>query len=227
MSTPSLSPDGLALRFLVDRAIFVASRPRLDAPFGPATPDMSLLAGLGPVESYYVRDDDLERFIARDVAGMASDLFVQRRSSVRDPWSPLEPLASINTAASEWDPFLSPDRLTLWLQRQSASEITVFRMRRPRDGAAFGALEPIDLSSAGDDPGTPTLVADGSAVVFSADDRIWYAPVNGADTVGSPLELIGAEPGVNQFEPFIRPDGCEVFWVRGFPHTLVHARREP
>jgi hypothetical protein len=229
VSSPSLSPDGLTLRFLVDGSLLEVARPSLDGAFGAASAS-TLFTDLEPVASYFLRDDDLERFVAR---GEPADLFVQRRARVSDPWSPLAPLDAaepINTAANEWDPFLSLDGLTLWLQRESMVEIRLFRTRRASLGSPFGSLEAIDVSAAGANPGSPSLPADGRAVVFANADEIWFAPIDASGGVGPPSVLVPDPDRVFEFEPLVRPDGCELFWVREDAVSgllLVHARRAP
>lgn len=235
VSTPSLSPEGLVLRFLQGGVLMEQSRPNLTAPFSAAT-STDLLDGVGDdLQSYFFREDGLERFIALGAPAdpMGSDLFVQRRARTSDPWSALQPLDAvepINTAADEWDPFLSVDGLTLWMQRQSASEIRMYRTHRADLGASFGTLEPLDLSASGDNPGTPSLLADGSAVVFSSADAIWFAPIDPRGGVGAPNVLVESTADLRQFEPFVRPDGCELFWVRssdGLAYEVVRAISVP
>ncbi len=248
VTSPSLSPDGLTLFYLdaIDYRVRELRRPSIDAPFVGAPAPSAEYADLPPeLRAFHTRADGLERFVGLADGSGHSNLFVQTRARLGEAWSTSREVLSlgvtVNTAdANEWDPFLVSDGLTLWFQREppaelvrsGAAQIHLHRLRRVDRDASFGALETIDVSAAGPTPGSPTLVADGSLLAFSDDGAIFVAPLVG-ETVGAPVALTELDPDPMDlhfdYEPHLRSDGCELFWVRDVSgrQELFQATRAP
>jgi len=104
----------LAMPMASDRAVagvyqtMMASRPTPTTDFGApsAIPELTDKNG---VADGFLTDDGLYLFMAK---GTPSDLYITQRLSLTTPFGPLIPLAELNTAANENDPWLSPDQTT-------------------------------------------------------------------------------------------------------------------
>jgi hypothetical protein len=229
LTSPRLSPDGLTLLYLAEGWV-VISRPSLGAPFDPGSRRIAPPDALPPtvVHDFFFRRDGLERFVSLD---SPADLFFQTRPSLRESWSapaPIEAAERVNTMGSdEWNPFLTADGLTLWFQRQRGVEAHIFRTRRPGVDRSFGPVEEVDVSAAGPTPASPSLPDDGSHLVFASGGVIWVAPLDASGSPGAPRDLLPDRGGGPAWQPWIRPDGCEIFWgeVLGAGYLLLHAQR--
>lgn len=231
ITSPSLSADGLTLTFIAGDTLHAMRRPSVEELFVPWPDWPSPAADLTELQGYVERPDGLERFVA---LGRPADLSVQSRGSTFDAWGELAPVTvsgtSINGPDNEWDPFLSPDGLTLWYQRESSAppvEYEVHQLSRVSLDDRFSTEAEVLSSFLGGSPGSFSLTAEGREVYFSSDEAIHAARVDGAElSAGRRLVELDA-PGLD-YEPFIRPDGCEIFWVRGGGGQRVfHATRSP
>jgi len=231
IASPSLSADGLTLTFITGGTLRAMRRPSVEQAFVPWPDWPSPAADLTELQGSVERPDGLERFVSR---GSPADLFVQRRASTSDAWSELTPVTvggtAINGPENEWDPFLSPDGLALWFQRESRPpmvEYEVHQLSRVSMDGPFTTDSQVLSSFLGGSPGSFSLTADGRQVYFSSDAAIHAARVDGAElSEGRRLVELDA-PGLD-YEPFIRPDGCEIFWVRGGAlQRVFHATRSP
>jgi hypothetical protein len=92
----------------------MASRPIPTADFGApvAIPE---LTEQGDTADGFLTDDGLYLFLAK---GDPSDLYIAQRLSLTTPFGPAVPLAELNTAANENDPWLSPDQTTFYFSSE-------------------------------------------------------------------------------------------------------------
>ena len=119
--SPSLSADGLHLYFISQGAsddIFLATRATPTAPWSTAAPVPGLNTG---TEESGPTINATETFIifasTRTPTAGGSDLWTARRATPSDPWGTPQPLAELNTAGEETDPWLSPDERTIVFAR--------------------------------------------------------------------------------------------------------------
>lgn len=223
----AFSLDALDLYFSEEIApsarAYTSHRASLDAPFEtPRTLDELHVAG-NLESSFAFRRDGLEVILTSMPLGTAptlSDVFVRTRTRVSDPWGAPTALAALNTPGYEFDAWLEPDGLTLWLERQGTadSEADVYRTHRARFEDPFEAPVGVDgLSMPGRIEANPTLPEDGSFVVVTTDQ-----PGGGTDlayarildgVVGGLVPLDGVNGSSADSEPLVRADGCELLFV--------------
>ncbi len=251
VTSPSLSHDGLRLSYFhitrviegtVERTVTTVhqlTRPSRDSAFGADAvlrdgPLVELGEGL---RAHFTRIDELERFVALDQGSDEVDLFVQTRPSAGGEWGTLAPVmaagVTINTDGfQEWDPHLTADGLTLWFQREETGTMAtsqIHTLTRSSLTSPFGAEATIDDSVVGDIPGSPSLTLDGRALYFSFDGDLHVSELDG--TTWRPrraISEIDTMSSESDYEPSVRPDGCEIFWVRqidGSNQQVFHATR--
>jgi len=149
-TAPEISSDGLTLYFSSNRSggkgsqdIYITTRTDRDAAWEmpELVPELnSSAADYSPVE------DDSGRAIyfysARD--GGDQDLFVATRASVDDAWREPMPVAELNTADNDADPFITGDGLTLYFGSGPSGVLDLYvATRLDRDGT-FDPPQPID-----------------------------------------------------------------------------------
>lgn len=253
VTTPSLSHDGLRLTYLeitrITRAgemVTVATvhelvRSSREGAFGPdaVLTDGPLVALGEGLRAHVTRVDEIERFVALDVGAEQIDLFVQTRSSPSAEWASPTPVMAAGASIAvpgfqEWDPYLSADGLTLWFQRERTGPMAtsqIHTLTRPSLTASFGAEATLAESVVGAVPGSPSLTLDGTALYFSLDGDLYVSELEGGAWSGRrTIGEIEAVPAARDYEPLIRPDGCELFWVRQVDSArqqMFHAMRSP
>jgi hypothetical protein len=155
-------------------------------------------------------------------------LVVSRRSAVTDPFgSPVAPdqalVAGVNTAGDNYyDPFLSQDGLRLYVAPVLTGKQQIALATRA-EGQNFGpaaALPVVNSSSADADP---ALSPDERVLVFSSlraagpglgGTNLWYATRPSAtDAFGAPQLIPGVSSGVQDGDPMLSADGCELYFA--------------
>ncbi len=118
----SLTADGLELYFVRrdegygNEDLYVITRTTRDSPWGPPTDLGPNVNGSSKDSESAVSSDGLELYFASNRPGGygASDLYVSKRATRNDPWSPAVNLGSaVNSPSDEGSPYLSPDGLLL------------------------------------------------------------------------------------------------------------------
>ncbi len=127
-----LGQGGLVMPFASRRngeyETFFAIRPALDEPFTVITqaPLATIQTSDRRIEDAFLSEDGLELWFAH-----AGDLYFTTRSSVDDIFREAVAVDSINTDATEIDPWLSPDGQTLYFVSDRASDAPqILRARR-------------------------------------------------------------------------------------------------
>ena len=118
-----------------------------------------------------LRDDGLELFFTRNIAGAQFDIFVATRSSVNEPFGPAAPLA-FDTLQAETDGQLTADGLHLFFLMNNA----LFEAVRERRDVPFTGAQPrtdVDPGAAGING--YDISADALALYFSQGDELLVA----------------------------------------------------
>ncbi len=231
-SEPSLSLDGLTLRFTSTRdgvgsSVFSADRASVDAPFG--APVLVAWASSSVTDGpLWVRADGLEAIVSSNRSGGLGgfDLWGATRAAIDQPFV-VANLGGVNSALNEWDPFVTSDGLELWLSRRDLPSTTtteILRSVRADSSVAFGAPAVVpELAVATASEGNATLDETRTTVVFMSDRPggigamdIWYA-MRAAPTepFGTPALLPSVSSIGRDWDPHLRADGCELVFVRG------------
>jgi hypothetical protein len=209
----------------------VATRPSLGGTFGPMTVVPELSTAYEESHATFT-SDGLVVFFQSDRPGGTggSDLWTASRASPADPFSSVQPVTDLNTADNEWDPYVSPDGLLLYWARDGASPLGdntthVFVARRASRGAPFGApaLVPGIVVYGVPDSGA-WLTDDQRTIVFHSGRAgqgsrdMWYATrASAADAFGVALPVPVVNTADDDWKPFLRGDGCELFFASDRP----------
>ena len=87
---------------------FFAARADATAAWGTPQPLLGSVLEDQPTVDGFLTDDGLALFYSSPPGG-SGDLYVARRHSIHEPFSVVQPLDDLNTAADERDPWMSPD----------------------------------------------------------------------------------------------------------------------
>ena len=239
---PFLSADELTLYFASDRQggesrCYLTRRTQPDGPFGEVE-EQSGINVPGAMSRFALSADGLTAYIAAPGGYPASatgdaELFSATRKSAAVPFTSAQfaPLAAINTAANEWDPFPSSDGLRLYYAEHTPTKsqnrlMVAARTAVDRPWAGKGAPVPgLDLADLPPKAKTdnPALTADELLIVFSSDlkgsvagDRdLWYAVrADRAASFSAPRQLPAVNTDKWESEVTISVDGCRVYFVR-------------
>lgn len=162
----------------------------------------------------FVSTDGLELFYDRKAAGGQSDMYVATRASADAQFADPQPLDSLNTAESEWYPWMSGDELFYVATRNGVTSL--HSATRNPDGS-FGAGAPLtELHEEGAAEFGPTLPRDGLTIYFNRDkpgeNEIWRATRATRDApFGDPVRV--AELNTSNYESpgWISEDGCTIY----------------
>lgn len=119
---PAITRDALALYFARDPSgtddIYVATRAAVGDSWGAPAAVVELNAA-GVLDSEPSVNDTDTFVIWYSARSGNNDLWSARRASPAQPWGTATPLAELNTAAAESDPWLSPDERVLYFARDN------------------------------------------------------------------------------------------------------------
>ncbi len=207
-----------------DTNVYVAHRPSLDAPFGAAVlwaPANTPFAETGLAFS----SDGLEAFLStnRDSGGAITQIFRAVRGSPSETFGPFVELAELAWPSSLYDPMPVSDGTRLYVSGTGfgAGGNDIAYASRTSRTAPFGPpMLDASLSSASTDANA-TFTADELTVLFTTDRAgagglaIWYATRGAPSDDFGPAAVVSAldDAGVQENQPYIRPDGCEVFFA--------------
>ena len=167
---PTLSPDGLALFFAsarVDAAakggldIFVATRPRRDAPWTAPVivPELNSAADDFPGS---LSGDQLVIYMSSERDG-SEDLYRATRASLSAQWSPPSPIVELNTGSGDRRPWISPDERAIYFGSSRSG------------GLGAGDIWVAVRSAPGDPFGSPTPLA-GVSTADAEEEEAWLSP---------------------------------------------------
>lgn len=196
--SPSLSPDGLELyfgRWYTD--VWVTRRTSKDAPWGEAEkvgPPIST----GYAEGHpCISADGLSLYFISNRPGGGSnptnsDIFVATRPTLNDPWEePVKLGSNVNGSDFEYEPFISPDGLTLFFSR-GYSKAQVYVSQRPTTSDTWGPARFVDWINSAANPwdttggsefnvtyvdGSPMLYFSHGTSIWTTDWDVWQAEV--------------------------------------------------
>jgi hypothetical protein len=180
----SISSDGLTLYIAAgaNYQMYTATRPAIDAPWGPRVPIPSVL---GDTHFEIISPDDLELyFYSNQAGGMGGyDIWVSTRATPNDPWEPPMNLGrTINTSSNDCPASMSPDGLILFIHSDRPSGFggwNAWMTRRPYKGGPWSAplnLGPSFNTASNDD--LTCVSPDGRWAYISNDaGAVWMAPI--------------------------------------------------
>lgn len=109
--------------------VIVTSRAALTSPWAAPT----LVPTLNSVSfdsDPFVTEDDLDVYWSSGRGTTAHNMWHATRENPVDSWTNLAPVTELNTAEEVDDPWLSPDRRTLYFSRGTATDLRIYRATR-------------------------------------------------------------------------------------------------
>ena len=148
----------------------------------------------------------------RGYAAIDSDIHEVQRTSLTAPFTIVRSLVEINTTqAVEFDPFVSADGLHLTFSKDTGI-FQILEVSRSNTSEVFGAVQPFAFNSTAGDS-TASYSQDRRVVVWRRGADVMFSVRDDASqpfTVAQPVLMTA----LFETEPFVRDDGCELFWVQ-------------
>jgi hypothetical protein len=187
-----------------------------DAPFDAYVPSFT---GTATVDGLSFSADGLTAYVSgKSATGNDYDIYVAQRPSRVAAFSPLAPLAGVNTPANERFPSISPDGLRLYMTSRATGwdDIAVATRQRVQD--PFSAPAPV--------PGINSSVHDqdpfwwgGDTLYFSSErptgaQRDLYVTKLTDTGFSTPMKLNGpvSSPSAEDFAPVVTADGLTLYF---------------
>ena len=225
--SPKLSSDGLHLYFAVTVPGFaeqlgVATRPDRSSPFGLGQSLPAPINGMGEGTPYLSLDRRSLYFYSSRSGGAGNrDLYVATRSDDSDNFGNVTALSSLNSADLDYQPWLSPDELTIYFASGPASSNDIFRAVRGSTRDDFGPPQLVDELNSTSDEGGLTLSTDGLELILTSNrpgglggrDLYIATRASQSDLFSPPRRLDGLDTAENEIDPAFSPDGSELYFV--------------
>jgi len=149
--------------------IWLSTRSGPAVPWGPPVHVPELSDSAAEESAPRVTRDGLSFFVSRAVAGRGFDILVANRSSRTAPWSPLAPVADLNSTQDERCVALygGGTGVILHSNRPSGGVDDLFEFRRPTPAAPWGPGVALDELNTVVDDAQPWVTIDGLHVYFT------------------------------------------------------------
>lgn len=230
---PYVSADGLTIFFASNRGStwdsYVATRPDLSSPFANVAVNQQVSTDTDNETRFALTPDGLEGFLATDQPGGegGADIWRATRSSATTPFAlaDFQPVAALNSAGNEWDPYPSGDGLRLyyviqnWAGGLGGSDVVVATRTSLQD--PFGTPAGVAGINSADKEDNPAVTGDGRVIVFGSDRSggqggtdLWYAVrADSSASFSTPQPVPGVNSADNDTEVFISADGCTLYFT--------------
>ena len=157
-------------------------------------------------------------------AGGSGDFDIYESTTLSPTGSFSWSLLSVSSPSREYDPHYARAGLELWFTRNVGGAGHLMVATRPSFAAPFGTPQFATVLHVGQQSGNATLSADGRVAVYTSctttNCDIFYAlRASPTSTFNKPQPLTAVNTAAYEGEPFIRGDGCELFFVRNNPGT--------
>lgn len=170
---PALSNDRLSIVFSrangIEEDIYWATRPSVDAPFGP--PHLFDEFGSGRKTTPILSADQRTIYFASDRSG-SWDIWKANRMEVGQVFGGVQPLTVVNSTANELRPWLSVDQLTLYFESDRMGTIDVWRATRSDLGSDFATPELVTGLNTTSNEGSASLTPDQLTCYYVADSPL-------------------------------------------------------
>jgi Tol biopolymer transport system component len=245
---PWISSDGLTLYYGVHPLvggtsdIYRASRTAVDQPFGGVTAVVNLNRSDAEESRAALTPDEKMLVLASNRGnGTKFDILITTRTDTAITFGSPDTshLENVNAGtANNFDPFLTPDGLRLYLAPGVGGSQHIFMATRADTSSSFSS--PTAVAGLGSQAldGDPALSLDERIIVFSSTRNggvggtdLWYATrPNATDPFGMPKLIPTANSSVNDGDPVLSADGCELYFAStrtGGDYDLYVARITP
>ena len=227
-----LTPDELTMYFSSNRGgagfdIFRANRPSRTAPFSSPFP----VAGVntaGDERSPSVTSNDRDLYVATS-AGGAADIARAHRSRTSDPFGAPVPVAAIDTASDDADPYVLPNHTAVYFASARAGSPDLYRSARVNGvtQAPVLVLGGVGIEAA------PVVTPDERTLFFASsrpggvgDLDIYVATrPSTAEPFGAPVNVGGLNTTAADVPTWISADGCVLYVASGQSRDIFVATR--
>lgn len=217
---PQLSYDGLRISFARDQDLFEATRNVPTGPFGAPTPIPGLATPAAELGAFVVEDRLTAYVMVSDPQTTAKvDLLLYARTSTSDPFEVVRALSELNTEEKDWDPFLAYGGQRIYGARVvDSSYYPIWSARAIAGTDGFGTPQILTELDTLPLKGNPSLTYDQKIIVFNGaqadrEYRLYYATRSDPTAAFSaPARVPGLEAVGRVGEPFVTPDGCELYF---------------
>jgi hypothetical protein len=186
-SNCKISPDGLSLWFYSDRdraqgTLWETRRATIADVWGTPTVIPGICDTSASDVAAALDEPQLNVVFSSLRSGTAAyDLFEARRASSSVTFEQPSLIAGLNSAQADYDPYLSPDGLTLVFHSDRSGNDDIYWAKRAGLNSPFSAPVPLaEINSTANDI-APAMAADQSAIWFAStrdgDERIYVATV--------------------------------------------------
>ena len=129
---------------------------------------------------------------------------------------PLE-LKSINSPERDFDPFVTPDGLSIWFVSDRGGVRSVYMATRPSHYHDFDAPQVVGTSSGADLPASPSVTSDGLMLVYTIPEkaRIWQLTRTSTATPFDNKEIIRTDEKSERAwrSAQLSSDGLRLYWT--------------
>jgi hypothetical protein len=217
---PQLSYDGLHMTLARDYDLLEATRSSPGGQFGAPTPISGLATSAAEVGGFITEDRLTAYVMLDDPEGVTElDIWLYGRASTNEPFKAFRELTELNTALSDWDPFLAHGGQQLYGARVVDSSYYPIWVAQAAPGDGFGPPQTLVELDTLPLKGNPSLTYDQKIIVFNGaqadrDYRLYYATRSGpGGTFGAPVPVPGLDAAGEVGEPFVTADGCELYFT--------------
>jgi hypothetical protein len=239
-----LSADELTIYFSSTRPggmggydIYFATRPSISAPFGNITPAPGVNTP-GNERTPRITADGLSLYsMTATSTANALRIALATRPNAAVDFSELKPVANINGALNDADPYLVADGNAMYLANDTSGNLDLYRTAKT--GGAFATPTPVsgvDLITTATE-NNPVVTVDELTIFFgstrpgAADFDIYQARrASVADGFGAAIPLTQLNTALADVPNWISPDGCHLYLTRAEPgagYQLYMASRGP
>jgi hypothetical protein len=130
-------------------------------------------------------------------------------------------LVALNSGGNEFDPFVTPDGLSIYFAAQRAAGNGVYVATRPSPYHEFESPELVLLSRSGDVPAAPSVTADGLTVVYGITDKARLFALTRTNPLteftDKRILQFSRHPAVVWSSAQILANGLRVYWFEDHP----------
>jgi WD40 repeat protein len=225
--------DDLTIIFGSDRppgtGLYLATRVMPTSAFGTPAP-LTAINATGQATGPALTADGLTLYYAL-TAQDAGDIYVTHRNSRADPFVPGTPVAGINSAVADLDPFISADGSTLYFDSAQATGTALHLYVAVRQASgSFGAPQALTAFNTQTVDGHPVLSPDGLALYWSSTRTdggakggtdIWRATrTSTAGEFANAAPVAELNSAMNESPSWVSPDNCVVLLQSDRPGGL-------
>lgn len=162
--------------------------------------------------------DQMGLYFVRPDSNSNWDIYVAIRTQVGGDFGDPVRVVGINSTANEFDPTLTTDGLTMYLDSGRSGNYDIFVATRTSVVADFSVPSPVSMVNTTDVERAVSVLPDGRALYFSrygalspSGERIYRAAI-GSTGASAPIEVPGLEAVASRGFPVVTPDELTIYF---------------